>query len=247
MIRYNYEIQSKWPGRPQSAAHVGAKFLTTLDALDSIDPVFGDWGTVEDEEAMTLQPVDSLRSDFTPFVESQVWRDDFDEPDPDSGYLLWATSHAPVTSPASPTTMTFLSSAGSRWRNDASLTAGSSYVPPDSSIVTYPIFKAALLTLVSIWSPTWANARCSRWQQKPPLEAGERLLPVGLFQVPWLSYLCAERAAGIDPPGDILSERTPDGGLLMIAAETRFDPANSQHMARAKVMADIMNDHSGES
>jgi len=85
MIRYNYEIQTQWPGPPESAARVGAKFLETLDALDSIDPVFGDWGTVDDEEEMTRQPVAPLRSNFTPFVEANVWRDDFDEPSPESG------------------------------------------------------------------------------------------------------------------------------------------------------------------
>jgi hypothetical protein len=31
-------------------------------------------------------------------------------------------------------------------------------------------------------------------------------------------------------PQEIITERTPDGGLLMIAVEERLDPANPEHL-----------------
>jgi hypothetical protein len=35
-------------------------------------------------------------------------------------------------------------------------------------------------------------------------------------------------------------ERTPDGGLLMIATEDRLDPANPEHLRAARVIAETM-------
>jgi hypothetical protein len=64
--------------------------------------------------------------------------------------------------------------------------------------------------------------------------------------MPWMSYLCAERAGRIKLPDEILTERTPDGGLSMIAAETRFDPADRRHMACSRVLAEIMIEHGGD-
>ena len=118
--------------------------------------------------------------------------------------------------------------------------------PPDLSIVTYPIFKSALLTLLSIWPPAWANVRAYIRGQDPPTLPGEPPFPYSGYHMPWISYLCAERAKRIKPPDAILTERTPDGGLLMIAAETRLDPTNREHMARSRVLAEIMIEHGGD-
>ena len=64
--------------------------------------------------------------------------------------------------------------------------------------------------------------------------------------MPWLSYLNSERAANVVVPPEIKTERTPDGGLLMIAAETRFDPTNVEHMRPSRLMARIMIDHAAD-
>ena len=47
-------------------------------------------------------------------------------------------------------------------------------------------------------------------------------------------------------PEEILTERTPDGGLLMIAAEERLDPTNPDHLRRSRILAETMIAHSGE-
>jgi len=64
--------------------------------------------------------------------------------------------------------------------------------------------------------------------------------------MPWMSYLSAERAANIRAPAGIVTERTPDGGLLMIAAETRLDPQNPEHMKRSRAIAEIMIEDVGK-
>jgi hypothetical protein len=70
--------------------------------------------------------------------------------------------------------------------------------------------------------------------------------PSSSYGIPWLSYLSKPLAAGLTPPPGLLSERTPDGGLLMIAAEDRLDPTNPEHMRRSRAMADIMIARAGD-
>ncbi len=246
MTEPNYRIESAWPSHVETPAEIGRKFFLTLDALARIDPVFCDWGTVEDIDSLIGHPMEPLRQDFTPYVESHVLRDDWGQPDPHQGYRLWASSgHRPYPE-LEPRSMTLSVTAGSTWENRLSLEAGYYTVPPDHAVVTYPIFKSALLILIEIWPAPWANVQVSLWGQKPPTLPGEPPFPYSGYQMPWISYLCAERAARITLPDEILTERTPDGGLLMIAAQTRLDPTRRDHMARSRVLAEVMIKHGGD-
>jgi hypothetical protein len=55
-----------------------------------------------------------------------------------------------------------------------------------------------------------------------------------------MCYLSADRAVGVRVPPGIVTERTPDGGLLLIAAEARLDPDDPFHMARSRSLAELM-------
>jgi hypothetical protein len=98
-----------------------------------------------------------------------------------------------------------------------------------------------LLTTITLWPSTWANAYAYRQDYyKMSPAPGIPPHPSSRYHIPWLSYLPARLSADLDPPAEILSERTPDGGLLMIAAEERLDPTNPEHMRRSRMMAEIM-------
>ena len=64
--------------------------------------------------------------------------------------------------------------------------------------------------------------------------------PYSIFHIPWIAYLSAEDATGVTLPSDILTERTPDGGLLMSATTDRLDPMNPEHARRARILAGLM-------
>jgi hypothetical protein len=61
-----------------------------------------------------------------------------------------------------------------------------------------------------------------------------------LFHVPWIIYLSAQRAAGVTVARDILTERAPDGGLLMGATTERLNPMTPEHARRARILAETM-------
>jgi hypothetical protein len=120
---------------------------------------------------------------------------------------------------------------------------GSPLFPADPALVTYPIFKGALLAIVSVWPAPWANAKCSIWGQRPQALPGEPPFPYSGYQMPWVSYLSADRAASLPA---LITERTADDGLLMSATTDRFDPTNVEHMRRSRQMAQIMIAHRGD-
>ncbi len=241
----SYGLVALWPGRAEGPAEIGAKFLQSLDAFEAIDPLLRTWGYFDEHIAPKGVSISSLRPKFTQFVEAHINRDDFGEPDPELGYTIWASNLYRPYRTADNRSTTLLAWAGSIWRNYCVFEIGSPYRPADLSVVTYPLFRSVLLALISIWKPAWASARCSAWGDRPAVASKDPTFPYSQYQLPWLSYLCAERAARVAIPPGMLTERTPDGGLLMIAAQTRLDPANREHMLRSKAIAEVMIAHGG--
>ena len=243
MTGYNYQIVSAWGGPAASPAQIGAKFLRMLDALSVINPPCGIWTVPMGREDFEPQPLDNVRADFTRFVEGNFAFVTGFEPDPDDGYSLVAAINFrdPESSPA----MSFFLTEGSPTNNTNAFEIGSAYDPPDPEAITYPLYKAVLLTMLSIWPAPWANASVSQWGEKP-VGPGGTPFPQSPYRMPWMAYLCAERAARLYPPPGVPTERTPDGGLLMIAADTRFDPTNAEHMARSRILAEILIAHGGD-
>jgi hypothetical protein len=70
---------------------------------------------------------------------------------------------------------------------------------------------------------------------KGPIVPGAPVIRHNPFFVTWIAYL----SPAVAQPG-LLTESTPDGGLLMSATEERFDPANAEHLRRARIIAETM-------
>jgi hypothetical protein len=254
-IKFDYGIQSDLPARPESPASLGARLLDTLDALTRIDPhIFTNWripvipdaewlideversgvaAAIEKTETYSLQ---AARPGIAAIVEKNVARDDLREPDLTYGYSLVA--HAGPG--GEPRHMQLWIRAGGRVGGSTWLQTGDYKVLPDPALVTYPLFKAALLAINAIWPGTYAYAYANRTDYEKPPFPGAEPFPFFGFHIPWLGYLSAPLASGLALPPEILTERTPDGGLLMSATEERLDPTVPEHWRRARMIADIM-------
>jgi len=241
MKKYFYDIQSVWLNRPESTEIIGRKFLETLNSFERIDPSFRDWRTLDKgDEEFRGRPVTDVKAGIADFVQSNVQDNDWGEPDPDDGYNLIAVNRYGDDSTRTDRSVSFRVHAGSKWRNEYTFEVGSNAVPPDPKFVSYKIYRSALLVLVSIWPAAWANACCAIWGADPPSLPSGQPFPYSHFQMPWVSYLSAARAEGLRVPSEVSTERTPDGGLLMVAADTRFEPTNPDHLRRSRIMAEIM-------
>lgn len=104
---------------------------------------------------------------------------------------------------------------------------------PDPTLITYPAFKSVMMTLVRIWGASSAQASCDDISDGSP-EARR------FFAPNWMTYLAPPLLARITPPTGVLCERTPEGGLLMIAAEETFDARNPDHMGAARTISDAL-------
>jgi hypothetical protein len=262
---YEYSIRSKWHGRVETPAAIGAKFLNALDALSRIDRIFSNWtisdfpnpcsgDLMTDTLNMKAVPLSSARPRIAEIIENYVVRNDANKPEPDDGYHAFAATSEILGPRVAGVTVI----AGGKYEGGTDLKFGWDMEPPDLTIVTYPLYKAALLAMNAIWCAPWACAYAFRSGSisVPGMEIAPGVVatridgvtqvprdptfPYSIFHIPWIAYLSAEHAAGLSLTRDILTERTPDGGLLMSATTDRLDPMNPEHARRARIIAEVM-------
>lgn len=239
---FKYSIRSVPPVGAESSSTLGAKFLHSLDALSQIDPtIFTDW-KIMDFPARASIPLAAARPRIGAIVEENITRDDHGEPSPYYGYSCVAfTENA-----AKARNVTLRIKAGGKDQGHISLETGSYKVAPDPSILTYPFFRAVLLAVTAIWSPPWSCAQAFRVDYyEVPLFPGAPLFPYSRFHIPWIAYLSTPLIAGIELPAEILSEGTPNGGLLTTATEDRLDPTDPEHLRRARFLAETLITRTG--
>jgi hypothetical protein len=233
-----YDIMSRWKPREESPKELGQRMLCCLDAISPLHPAFRDWKFLDlfrDPMEMTeenisefLCPLEKARPRMTDIVADWgVYTDDDREPEPRAGYRISVSN-----SNESNSRLVRLSAHGGglvSWtghRRDASFETDWHH-EADPSIVAYPLFKSILLTIVSCWDVDYANASCRDLWGSP--------MGVRSFCNPsWMVYLSAQLTQRIVVPSDVIVERTPDGGILMIAAEETFNVNNPDHMSGAR-------------
>jgi hypothetical protein len=241
---FKYSIRSAPPVGAETSSTLGAKFLNSLDALNRIDStIFTNW-QIMDFPANAAIPLAAARPRIGAMVEANIARDDHDKPDPHYGYSCVAfTDNAAKSRNA-----TLRIQAGGKDTGHIMLETGGYKVAPDPSILTYPFFRAALLAINATWSPPWSCAQAFRVDYcEVPLFPGAPLFPYSRFHIPWIAYLSAPLAAGVELPAEILSERAPNDGLMMTATKDRLDPTNPEHLRRARLLAETLIAQAGYS
>jgi len=242
---FKYSVRLPSTAHSVSPGRLGSKFLDTLDALTRIDSnIFPDW-EVGELPAMKGYPLAVARSRIAEIIGHNVVRDDLGHPEPERGYT--AVAHTTISAKSRRMTV---------WvdRRDVWLKTGDWKVFPDPAIVTYPLFKAALLAIHSIWFTPWACAQAFRGNtvtvpvhggrgyrlEDAPMIPTDPTFPESIFHIPWFAYLSAPLASGVKLPPEIETERTVDGGLLMIATKQRLDPDIAEHARRARILAETL-------
>jgi hypothetical protein len=249
-VPFSYSIRATRTVHLESPSAIGERFVRTLDALTRSNPsIFINW-EIADRLTKTNVPLAAARSRIGTIIEDNVTRDDWGEPDPFYGYSVMAHTGGVAT----PRRITLWIIAGGKHPGHIWLQTGFWRVPADPSIVTFPIFKAALLALVTNWPLPWICARAFRSNyamvpvhggagyklESQPMLPGDPTFPVSPFEIPWIGYLSADLSAGVKLSSEIATERIGDGGLLMFATDDRLDPANPEHLRRARIIADTM-------
>jgi hypothetical protein len=233
---FRFTIQYRLPRGHETSAVIGAKLLDSLDALSRIDPLFTDW-KILDPAAMASLPLAIARTRISTVVENNLARDDYDQPEPESGYSLVAQTGNAIPSRI----VTLRATAGAVFDGEMSLRFGDVLQPTDPSIVTYRLFREALLATSAIWRPLWAYLSASTshyW--KGPIVPGAPVIRHNPFSITWIAYLSPAVTRGFVVEPELRTDSAPDGGLLMSATDQRFDPSNPEHLRRACILAETM-------
>ena len=239
-----FTISSGWEPRPDPPAKLGQRVLQNLDALSAISPYFCNWEFLDlkrDPREMTsdnirefLFPLSDVREFMTEMVERGMRRNELRQSVPGSSCAISVSNENPDRArrvclsasgggPLDPR-------AGLRF---AKFETGRD-MDPDPEIVSYPVFKAGLTSIVSAW-----DVRVAQAYSCPQTELWSK--PKARFlDLAWMTYLSPELAQKVTPPGDVLVERMDDGGLLMIAAQETFDTWNTKHMAAARSITNAL-------
>jgi hypothetical protein len=176
-------------------------------------------------------------------IEKNVYRNDLGESCPQFGYSAGALVIAKEKSRR----VSLRIKTGGTQNGDTSFETGTWNVFPDPAMVTYSIFKSALLAISANWPPRWACAYAFRLgYYKEPLIPGAPLFPYSLFHITWFAYLSASLAAGLHLPPEISTERTPDSGVLLTATKERLNPTDPEHLRRARILAEAMIERTGQ-
>jgi hypothetical protein len=246
-LGFNYSIRLPLAARPVSPDWLGSKFLATLDALTEIDAnIFPDW-EVGDLPAMKGYPLAVARSRIAEIIGHNVQCDEYGLPQPEDGYS--AAAHTTIAARSHRMRLWIGMGDNTLW-----LKTGDWKVFPDPAIVTFPLFKAALLVIHSIWPSPWGCAQAFRSNtvevpvhngtgyrlDRAPMIPADPTFPESIFHIPWFAYLSAPLGADLILPSQIQTEPTSDGGLLMIATEERLDPDLPEHARRARILADTL-------
>ena len=202
-MNYRYSIRSSWRGRPETTAAISVKFIETLDALSTIDPIFTDWEIVNIRD-MSSSSLSLRRARASPQrSKATLFVNDFDQPSPNDGYH--AVASAGVFK--DPRSVGFKANAGGKYDGGTWLEFGDYGDATDLSIVTYPLFKAALLAINTIWHAPWVCAPAFQveTQSRFRFEIGnlkatridsatavpsDPTFPYSIFHIPWIAYLC---------------------------------------------------------
>ena len=224
-----YYVSGNWEGRAETPDELAARFLRMINSFEEIDPVFSLWTSGRKRP----RKFETIRDRYAEEIAAGVTTDDWGESVPSDGY--WFSARTRDT----PNNRSFAvrCKAGSvlkySFTNHVTLTTSSLADPrPDADVVSYRVFRAALLAIVDAWEPVRAGAYS---QQLIQLYASNSFFPAA-----WIQYLCPWLAEKITPPSTVLSEYLPNGGLLMSATTETFDVDNLAHLKAAQDMAAAM-------
>jgi hypothetical protein len=223
-----YDITAYWGPREEDPGACATLLLRTLDALSAIDPLFGNWYCAS---RMKMVAAASLnRETLAKLIAKGVSREEDGTPFSLNGYRFGAFNDTRKHPRAIEISIHAGNSISANYFvNTASMTTA----PLDdanASFINLYVFRAAMAAIASAWDVTWCGAY--------PMDLlGLRTKSNALrptFGLAWMTYISPRFAPMITPPRSAISERLPNGALLMIATEERFETENPAHLAVAR-------------
>jgi hypothetical protein len=252
-----YTLNAAWPAKVETPDAIGAALLRMLDDLEAAGGAFADWGLwAEPMESdpdfdpkdpkyakwLEAEPLTQVRDRMAQLVAANVTRDEGEE-DIDDGYTILGRSLTTTFDPRSAASLSL--TAGSKRTNHAAIDVGNLLSGVNPAMVEYQPFRAAMLAVAANWPCPWASFGAFPLINFNPRSAPTPFAGRPIFGMAWMGYLTAERANGLVVPHELVTERRPDGSLILIAAEEPLDADNPRHVKATALLGDILAERGG--
>jgi Immunity protein 52 len=119
--------------------------------------------------------------------------------------------------------------------NDIFMQLGSAQ-PGNEDFINATVLKRSLMVIARAWEPDWGVVETWAYKGRSKDAAGFPLHPWG----GWITYLAPHYTSRIAPPTEVISERVPGGGLLLLASEEPFTVQNPAHVAAADAIQRVL-------
>jgi hypothetical protein len=228
----SFYIEASWGLRCENPTEIAMRVQRMTEAFAELDPLLQSWW-VADYLEQDFVPLESVKSRLPQIVADGVYRDDFDEAEPSSGYRCGLRNLPGESLGALEVDVQAGGQRSPGWVDNVVTIVTDRRLAPDPRLVSYPLVKKIFQVLVETFGATAVTASYFG-QRTDPAFSGH------FFRPAWMVYLSADNAARIVPPPTVLSERLGDGGLLMSATEQAFDMNDPDHIAAGRAIADAL-------
>ncbi|WP_158812534.1 Imm52 family immunity protein [Methylocapsa sp. S129] len=241
ITKESYYFELHWGNRRETPEQCAIRFGRTIDELNALDGVFGQWNklanTIEEaqdpfckvpadqEELIAVFLKKRRRYDYPP---DKLW--------PEMGYSVgaWNGMDEPFGATIAVHPGTY----------DAHIARANSlrlYLSSRRQKTSEPWHGSELASimrlLVEAWDTNEASVACARYQPDSPQNAmGKVLLP----RPGWLTYLAPWQLLKVTPPEGIHVEKLPQGGVICTICEEPFTIDNPRHIELAEALNQAM-------
>jgi hypothetical protein len=228
----SFSLMAYWGIRAENSERLSVRLARTLNDLRDIHPAFRelDWAGVG-VKPRTRRLAELSVAELAPLFRAEREHDEAKKRRFLAGYQFYANR---CDEPGQYALLYMFAGADRHLRrlhgfpNDLHV-ALSRLKSAEDADTAFPALKPALYALLPVWQPEFLKAYSGDFSQRQRGPTDPYPISCGA----WMIYLAADRARGVVPPRDAIVERTPDGGLLMMATEGAFDLDNPQHVAAA--------------
>lgn len=172
-----YGVKAYWERRAETPDVLAARFVRTIVRLQEIDPVFALWTCVSRHP----KKFETVRDRYAQEVAAGVIKDDWGEPEPIQGYRFGAVTRQQQRSRTFDISVRADSTCPWPFPNDVTFLTEYKSIP-DPAVITYGIFKSAVLAVANAWNPLSSSAY--------PLAILNLVEKGRYFRPVWIQYLC---------------------------------------------------------
>ncbi|MGO9006286.1 MAG: Imm52 family immunity protein [Beijerinckiaceae bacterium] len=222
----NYIIAAHWGRRLETPTALAERVRCLIRRFEAIDPVLAHWYEWLSETRVV--PLDLSSVSLSKRIAATVYYREDGTPLYNFGYHFVVSNNNKNKWGPRGFTLTIHAGADAR-PNFLTLDTDYGFVP-DPDIITYAIFKAAILAVAECFDAIYCDAYPADLAVLWP-DGGRRTRALVLA---WMIYISPRFAHLITPPPTAIVEYRPNGGLFMAATDETFVTANPKHLAVAR-------------